>query len=182
MGSAATSTQMMQAMMATSAISSVGGAYVQSQAMRAQGEHQENIAKMNAQLAEAQADQAMKRGQAEANRKEAQMKILRGRQRAAGAANGVDVDSGSMLEIQEESMALGALDAMTIKNNAIREAYGYKSQSMSYQQQGQWARSNAQMNADATLLTGGLNAINKAGEYYYLNSKDLDKSKDKTKE
>lgn len=51
-----------------------------------------------------------------------------GTQRAAMAGSGGVVDSGSNAIIQQDTAQLGELDALTISNNAAREAYGYEVQ------------------------------------------------------
>ena len=45
------------------------------------------------------------------------------------AANGVDLSSGSPLDILGDTAMYGELDALTIRSNAEREAYGYRVQS-----------------------------------------------------
>lgn len=55
-----------------------------------------------------------------------------GAQRAVAAAHGLDVNSGSPALLQEDAAALGHLDALTIRNNADREAYGYRSQATNF--------------------------------------------------
>ena len=49
-----------------------------------------------------------------------------GAQRAALAAQGIDVSSGTALEIQQETAALGAEDLSQIRANIFRDAWGLK--------------------------------------------------------
>lgn len=46
------------------------------------------------------------------------------------AANGGLVDEGTNSVLQQDTAQLGELDALTIQNNAAREAYGLKVQAM----------------------------------------------------
>ena len=55
-------------------------------------------------------------------------KQLIGRQRAVLAANGVDVNEGSAVDIQVDTAGIGKLDELTIRSNAAREALGYRYQ------------------------------------------------------
>jgi len=51
---------------------------------------------------------------------------LKGRQKSALAASGVEIGDGSALDILGDTAALGELDALTIRSNAEREAYEQK--------------------------------------------------------
>jgi hypothetical protein len=48
-----------------------------------------------------------------------------GAQRAGIAAGNIDVGYGSAVDVQADAAFLGELDALTIKTNAAREAWGY---------------------------------------------------------
>jgi hypothetical protein len=54
---------------------------------------------------------------------------------------------------------LSTLDAATIKNNAAREAWGYKVQAQDYQNRGDILLTNADNEATSTLLTGSSNLL-----------------------
>lgn len=150
------------AMMATSygisGVSSLAGAYSQSQAMKAQGDYQRQMANLNARMADMQAEDALKRGSREATEHKKKVKQLVGSQRAAMASQGIALDSGSALDIQEETISMGAEDALTIKNNAWREAWGYRSQGEASRYEGEVAKAASRNQARNTLITGGLQA------------------------
>lgn len=57
--------------------------------------------------------------------------------KAAEAAGNVDVNSGSAVDVQSSAAALGELNAITIRGNAAKEAYGYETQSTSFENQAQ---------------------------------------------
>ena len=85
-----------------------------------------------ADLADMSAQDALDRGAvAITNNAEATKKLI-GRQRAVLAANGVLVDSGSALDIVSETAGIGALDQLTIRSNADREALGLRQQARNY--------------------------------------------------
>ncbi|HEY2851129.1 MAG TPA: hypothetical protein VGI97_14720 [Gemmatimonadaceae bacterium] len=79
-------------------------------------------------LAAIQAQDAISRGSAAARRAEVATTGEVGRARAALAASGVSLSSGSALAVQVQDATFGELDAQTIRNNAMREALGYKTQ------------------------------------------------------
>ena len=115
----------------------------------------------NAQFAEDQAADAIARGKEAELRQRTATRQFRGSQRAGLGAQGIALDSGSALDVQEETVALGELDALTIRNNARREAYGYRVQAGDLRRQGQLAELSARNQAGAlrtasygTLLTG----------------------------
>lgn len=118
------------------------------------GRYNQQIADMNADMADAQARDAITRGQEEERRHRQSVQGLIGRQRAALAAQGVDVNSGSALDVQADAAKFGALDAVTIRNNAAREAWGYRVQAANYKAEGRLAFNRGMLDAGGTLLGG----------------------------
>lgn len=155
------------------AIASLASAYSQSQSLKAQGRYQRAVAETNAKLAEMNADDALRRGDKEAARYLKQAKGVRGAQRAAMAAQGIEVDSGSAAEIQADTEKIAAENVVTIKTNAFREAWGYRVEGLNQSYAGKFASMAAGNQARDTLLTGGLQALGyglKGMSYLDLNS------------
>jgi hypothetical protein len=152
---------------ATQGVAGFAGQYAQAGAADAQADFQKSQANTNAVYAEMQGADAIKRGDKEARALKGQGKKLIGSQRAAAAAQGIEVDSGSALDTQEDTAGLVAEDALTIKNNAWREAWGYKVQASNYQGQGAMAGLAAKNTSRSSLVTGGLIAAGKVGEAAY---------------
>ncbi|RYF62607.1 MAG: hypothetical protein EOO29_45725 [Comamonadaceae bacterium] len=104
------------------------GAYQQAKAteasLRAEAQTQMN----NTQLSAWQAEDAVDRGEMEAGQVMRQGAQLKGRQRAAFAANGVDLGVGSALQVLTDTDYLTAVDAQQVRQNAAREAWGYRMQ------------------------------------------------------
>lgn len=123
-----------------------------------QGKYESSVAKQNAQVAEAQADDAINRGNIEADRRRSQMRQQLGTQAATMAASGGDLSSGSSLDIFGDTAQFGQLDALTTVNNAQREAYGLQVQSANYKNQAKSARAQGNAGAMTTLLTAPINA------------------------
>lgn len=129
--------------------------------VKSEGKYVEGVSSLNAQLAEGQAADATARGAEAESRQRLATKGLIGSQRAALAASGVDANSGSAALLQEDSARQGALDALTIRNNAARQAWGYSVDAANARAQGQQAvvatdnTVNAlNQKAYTTLLTG----------------------------
>jgi len=157
------------ALLATSAMSTLSTAYTSAQATKSAGEYQQQIAESNSRLANIQAQDAIVRGEAEAKKAKEAAKRLIGSQRAALAAQGLSLEEDDALFIQQDTAELGALDAWDIKNNAWREAWGYRVEANRYTTQGQFAKITSTAKARNTLLTGGLQATRDIAYGVYLN-------------
>ena len=106
----------------------------------------------NAAVSELQAKDALARGRTDEQRFRQGVRALIGSQRAGFAAQGVDVGVGSALDVQADAAFLGELDALTIRNNAQREAWGYRIEAENYRMGGQQARTASRWNAVGTVL------------------------------
>lgn len=65
---------------------------------------------------------------------------LAGDQRAAMAAQGIDLDSGSAADVVENDQRLAEIDVVTIRNNARKEAWGIEVQAQDARYQGALTR------------------------------------------
>lgn len=140
-------------------VNAFAGAGAQASAMRSKAEYDANTFEINRRLAEFEAEDAIRRGGRAANQKKKETKQVIGSQRAALAAQGIEIDSGSAADIQESTAAIGAMDAITIKNNAYREAYGLKTQALNFGSQAAFSRISGEASARNTLLAGGISAL-----------------------
>lgn len=148
------------------AFGAVGNAYAQSQAIKARAAYQSTIAKINSELSTMQAEDAIKRGDIEARNYQKEVDQMIGSQRVAYAAQGVDVNFGSAAEIQEETRMQGAIDALKIRNNAWREAWGYRVEANNSTFAGEFAKIEGKSAARQTLLTGGMQALSYGTQAY----------------
>jgi len=154
------------AMIALSAGSAITGAVGQRQqagAVERQGQYQSKVFGIDADLAERQAEDAIARGHEAELKAGRQTKQLIGAQRAAYAAGGVDISSGTPGDIQADTETLGELDQLTIRNNGALEAWGYNVQAAEYRTKAAMALAASQNEARAlrtssvgTLLSGAL--------------------------
>lgn len=98
------------------------------QAEQAAANDQADLSDYNAKVATLQGEDAIARGTLEEQRFRTQVRGIIGQQRAAFAGNNVDVSFGSAVDVQADAAFLGELDALTIRTNAMREAWGYNVQ------------------------------------------------------
>jgi len=134
----------------------------QSLAMKSQADYQKSMAEVNSLFSNIQASDAIDRGDKAAAQLGRKTKSLIGTQRANLAAQGVEVDSGSALEIQQDTAALSRMDELQIRNNAWREAWGIKVEGSVASANARIATAAGQFQAQQTLLTGGIQAANQA--------------------
>lgn len=120
---------------ASTAIGSFSEASAAKQQARAQSQIAANnaiIASNNAQYQEERAKDSIARGATEANQRRRQIAQLEGSQRAAYSGAGVVLDSGSPLDVFNDTITLGNEDINTIKKNSESEAMGYRMNAYNY--------------------------------------------------
>jgi hypothetical protein len=116
-------------MLASAVFSGVGtavsavGAMQASAAQKNAYEYQAAVSRNNAKIAEWQAQDALRRGQQQEDDQRRKTAALKGSQRATLAARGLDIGEGSALNILTDTDYLGEQDAMTIRNNANKQAW-----------------------------------------------------------
>lgn len=93
------------------------------------------MAQNNATIAKQNADAATQAGQAQAE--QASLKASENYARVAGAfaANGIDVNSGSAVDVETSQREAGKLDTENVLHNAQLTAYGYRTQSTNFEAQ-----------------------------------------------
>lgn len=129
------------------------------------GEANRSISRSNARIKRMQAEDVRKRGhEAEAQTRQKYKKTV-GSQRAQMAAQGLNLDIGSPMDIQQETQDVGELDALTIQNNAARAAFGYTTDAMRSDMEGDLYHQQGVNAALDTLLSGGIQAY---GQYQSL--------------
>lgn len=104
---------------------------------------------------------------------EAQTGMAGERSRAAGgaiktnqAASGVSVNSGSAVDTQTSARELGNLDAMTVRSNAVKEAYGYKVQSENFNTEGEFLARQAKSEEAGAIVGAATTFIGSAENDY----------------
>ncbi|MDT8419344.1 MAG: hypothetical protein RQ754_02845 [Desulfuromonadales bacterium] len=122
------------------------------------GQTQKQAAKYNEKMGEYRALDAAQRGASEAAAKRDRARKIASQQASGMAAAGVDINSGTPLALLTETAGLGELDALTVTNNARREAWGYRAQGTLDRYQGKMAGRAGVLNAGGTFLGGASNA------------------------
>jgi hypothetical protein len=119
-----------------------------------QGEYAEKTAEYNAKVSEQQAQQATEAGATEEQQHRQKVVQFEASQRAAMASSGALVDSGSFGDVLDTTVKTGEMDALTIRENALRKAWGYRVGADVERSQGAMAKSAANANMVGSLLTG----------------------------
>ena len=146
---------------ATVAVIAAGASTYQAQQQQAaqasMDQYQSEVASNNAAIDQQQAANAENQGQLALQQQQIKNTAAQSSQRATMAANGLDLNSGSPLEIQDSDQTLGNLDAASIQNNTINQVYGDDAGAMNQQAQSQadqfkselsnWNETNSLMNA-----------------------------------
>lgn len=128
-----------------------------SQAKATQG-----AATQNAQSSRTKASDAMARGNIAVNIARNEGKARIGQQVAAMGASGVDVGSGSSLDILSDTSAYNEYEAQRLRSEAMREAWGYEEEAKQYDYMAEQA--NQQREFTKTLLFGPMSKMHsKAG-------------------
>jgi len=142
-----------------SALGEGTNAYNQSVATRQQGRFAQQIAERNAVMSDKAATDAVQRGYTESNYAQSRTDSLVGSQRAALASQGLDPNSGTGLALQGDAQLSGSVDVATIRANAYREAYGFKTQALNIRTQGRLDRLSSRYKAKQMLLEGALKVL-----------------------
>lgn len=108
------------------------GASQQADAQSKERAYQAQVARNNQTIAEQNAAQETAKGNAEAERASTRSAALLAQTRAEQAASGVDVDTGSAVDVRKSQRLLAETDAQTIRYNAAQAARGYTLQGQGF--------------------------------------------------
>ncbi|WPA90687.1 hypothetical protein QS795_009265 [Providencia zhijiangensis] len=136
----------------------IGSSLLQATSQSKDAKFQSQMAETNAQINEQAANDSINRGNAEAEKQRSRTRQLAGSQAAAMSASGLDLSSSGALDIFGDTAAMGELDALTMVNNAQREAYGLRMQAANDRLQGEMAKKQGNNGMMQTLLTTPLKA------------------------
>ena len=178
MGSISVPTAIGIASVAASAVGagvSYMGAQQQASAQSNADKYNAEVAANNQLMANQAAAVATEQGAVAQQQKANQEDVLLGQQKAGLAANGIDVGSGSAVDLLSDTKAYGELDQLTIRNNAAREAQGYTNQGISYANQAQVDEASSAATLQGGALKGASSLITGAGQvasqwYNYTNT------------
>lgn len=134
---------------------SLAGAAIKGQAERSAAGANASILESNAALAEMQAGDALARGEQAAGRERMRSGQLQSAQKTGYAASGVETSSGSVSDVIGSTAAVSELDAQIEKNNAAREAFGFKTRAAQFRGQARYTRAVGDQ-AFFTSMLGGV--------------------------
>ena len=157
-------------------ISSAIGGYMSASANKAMLEAQARIAEMNAQLAERNAQFSLDKGNKEVAALTLKAGQVKSSQRAAMAANGIDLSEGSAAELQASTEVLKDIDKNTLVANAVREAWGHRMERTAFENDAIMKRGAAEGISPGMALFGGLltTATNVATSWYQFKRDGID--------
>ena len=122
--------------LASSVISAVGNYFLsrtQARSMKQQFEYQRDMSRINAENmkraergAERTAQSVLDQGQKAIGNLTMRAGKVKSAQRAAMAANGIDLGEGNAAEVQATTDLMKEIDSNTLEANAIRSAWGYR--------------------------------------------------------
>lgn len=131
-----------------------------------QGKFENDVSKFNAREQQNEATNTRNKSVEEENKQRRMTAELISKQRTESAAQGVDVDSGSAFQLQQDSAMLGEVDAMTIKNNFDMRADMLESQAVLTRKEGKNALHKGKVALGVGMLSAaaqGAQGANAAG-------------------
>jgi hypothetical protein len=146
------------------------GTYEGGQATANAATYSAQVAANNALIAKQNAKYAIEAGEAQATATALKGANTAGRIKAAQAASGVSVNSGSASDVQVSQREGQLLDTETILNNAELQAYGYRTAATGYRAEAELEQAKAQqapigadLGAAGSLLSGASGVAAKWG-------------------
>lgn len=140
------------------AVLSVGSSLLGASAKSSEANYQAQVAANNATIARQNAAYASASGSEQATEESLKGAAVGGRIKASQAANGIDVNSGSAVDVQVSQREASKLDTLNVENNALLQAYGYKVQATNFDAE---AKLDKTESSDAWIegLTGGAGGL-----------------------
>ncbi|MHB0973141.1 MAG: virion core protein, T7 gp14 family [Thiobacillus sp.] len=158
-------------MQAAGAVSGAIGGFYAAKSTKRQLQFDAAMADINARISELGAQQELLNGQQQVGALTLQAGQLKSRQRASMAANGIDLGEGNAAELQASTDIMKAIDKNTLEANAVRSAWGLRTQGANYQSEAITKRGTAAgispfMAGASSMLTG---AGQVASSWYAMN-------------
>ena len=126
-------------LLALSTAATAGGVFMQSEAKRDAAHLKKKQDRANAMVSNKLAEDALKRGKLKEQRHISQLKSTEETQRASFAKQGISLAEGSPIDVLLNTRDIGNLDAAIIRENAEREAEGFKADETRFLQDAKFA-------------------------------------------
>lgn len=119
------------------------------------GEYQNDVARYNARQTENEATRVREKGTEEEIKHRNKVEQLVSRQRATLGSAGVDINTGSAMDIQEDALIMGEADALRIRSNYSDQAEAMEGQAALTRDQGKMAERAGNNAFYTSLLSAG---------------------------
>jgi len=150
--------------------SSIYQGYTQAQAKKKSAEYNADVMLDNAELAELQAAEVERGGALQQSNLATQIESIKSDQIAARASSGVDIDSGSALDMLIDTISKGGQDIAMIGSNVDRETDKLEREAKTYKERAALVRKGVQDygfgDVAGSILSQGSNIINSIGGFY----------------
>lgn len=151
------------------------GASEAADAKAATASYQSQVAANNAKVAQQDATLEIQSGEIATVNKGLQTRARVGSQKAAQGASGIDVNSGSAVDVRAGTEEIGMLDALTVRSDAAKRAYAQQVSASNATSQSTLLKSEAQQDETAgdfavagTLLSGASSVGSSWSKYQTL--------------
>lgn len=141
--------------------------YTQREQANAQGRVARQTANYNARLQENEATRTRNIGIEEENKQRRMSAELLSRQRAQIGASGVQLNTGSALQLQEDTVQLGEVDALRIRRNYQDEAMSMEQGADLTRYEGQAARAGYRAEGKAAFTNSVLSSAGTVASKWY---------------
>jgi len=125
--------------------------------------YQSAVALVNKQISDQNASYAIAAGETSAQQSGMQTRATIGTTRATQGAGGLDVNSGSNLNVRSSEAEVGAESAALIRSNAAKQAYGYEVEGLQYTAQSAVYKQAGSQSALAGMIGAGSSLLGGAG-------------------
>lgn len=151
------------------AIAKTGGKVLQGVMDYQNAKQKAKALKQNAEAKRLEAKDTRVAGYQQGDKQRERGDQFKGSQRAQLGASGVDINSGTAGQIQEDTARLSEYDARVIENNALRQAWGLESDAQMLDYEAEVTKKNALLGAFGSIL--GVSASAGQGYQDWQNSK-----------
>jgi hypothetical protein len=118
-----------------STVVSTGGAILSGIGQKQQADYQAQVADQNARIAENQAQNSILNTNLAAQRRYRELSQTKGAQTAAMAANGVDLNFGSAVDVQHDTAMIGGEDMAQLYKAGNEQTKGFEINAFNYRSQ-----------------------------------------------
>lgn len=154
------------ASLGATALGGVTGAYgaiTSANSAAAAAKYNASEAQVNAGIAKQNAGISSQSGEEQVGMESQKTRAEVGSTLANQAASGVDVNSDSAVDVRMSESELGQLDALNVRSNATREAFGYQTQASNFKNESSLDTFEAKNDASSGLVNAAGTLLGSAG-------------------